>query len=46
MAWYRKISDVQSEIVTVQVRDKGSHVVRSDWIGEVSLKVKDFKVLN
>lgn len=41
-----KIRDIHSEWVSVEVRDKGNHLMRSDAIGEIQLQIRNFKVCN
>ena len=38
-----KIKNLQDDWVALEVRDKGAHALFSTWIGELQLRVKDFK---
>jgi len=38
-----KIKSVEIDWVAVELREKGLHLMSSDWIGEVCLKVKEYK---
>jgi len=38
-----RIKNIEADYVAIEVREKGMHVIGSDWIGEVALKVRDFK---
>jgi len=45
--WWDKIfrfslNNFQFDWITVEVREKGYHIIRSDWLGEIQIKVKDF----
>lgn len=38
-----KVKDIEHDWVAVEVRDKAWHMIQSDWIGEIQLKVNTFQ---
>lgn len=37
-----KCKNIERDFITIEIRDKGYHFFRSDWVGEVHLNISDY----